>query len=142
MPKIFVLRHQLAEQQARLKSQAKGSSGDSPTSGASDEEKLEQGPSSSSGDNCASDSRPNVTSQNYIVQNAVQRMDESDKSVSENIGSDNKNKDEQNAPLELITRQRSTGKILINIDDSIWILTQKQRAIKTFRCFGLTNAYI
>jgi hypothetical protein len=109
MPKIFVLRHQLAEQQARLKSQAKGSSGDSPTSGASDEEKLEQGPSSSSGDNCASDSRPNVTSQNYIVQNAVQRMDESDKSVSENNGSDNKNKDEQNAPLELITRQRSTG---------------------------------
>ena len=96
MPKIFVLRHQLAEQQARLKSQAKGSSGDSPTSGASDEEKLEQGPSSSSGDNCASDSRPNVTSQNYIVQNAVQRMDESDKSVSENNGSDNKNKDEQN----------------------------------------------
>ena len=111
MPKIFVLRHQLAEQQARLKSQAKGSSGDSPTSGASDEEKLEQGPSSSSGDNCASDSRPNVTSQNYIVQNAVQRMDESDKSVSENNGSDNKNKDEQNAPLELITRQRSTGKV-------------------------------
>jgi len=131
MPKIFVLRHQLAEQQARLKSQAKGSSGDSPTSGASDEEKLEQGPSSSSGDNCASDSRPNVTSQNYIVQNAVQRMDESDKSVSENNGSDNKNKDEQNAPLELITRQRSTGKIFINIDDSIWRLTQKQRAIKT-----------
>ena len=96
MPKIFVLRHQLAEQQARLKSQAKGSSGDSPTSGASDEEKLEHGPSSSSGDNCASDSRPNVTSQNYIVQNAVQRMDESDKSVSENNGSDNKNKDQCN----------------------------------------------
>ena len=110
MPKIFVLRHQLAEQQARLKSQAKGSSGDSPTSGASDEEKLEQGPSSSSGENCAnSDSRSNVTSHSYIVQN-VQQMHECESSESKNDG-DNKNKDEQNAPLELITRQRSTGKI-------------------------------
>ena len=110
MPKIFVLRHQLAEQQARLKSQAKGSSGDSPTSGASDEEKLEQGPSSSSGENCAnSDSRSNVTSQNYIVQN-VQQLNQCESSESKNNG-DNKTKDEQNAPLELITRQRSTGKI-------------------------------
>ena len=110
MPKIFVLRHQLAEQQARLKSQAKGSSGDSPTSGASDEEKLEQGPSSSSGENCAnSDSRSNVTSQNYIVQN-VQHLNQCESSESKNNG-DNKTKDEQNAPLELITRQRSTGKI-------------------------------
>ena len=83
MPKIFVLRHQLAEQQARLKSQAKGSSGDSPTSGASDEEKLEQGPSSSSGENCASEnSRSNVTSQNYIVQN-VQQMNECEPSESD-----------------------------------------------------------
>ena len=113
MPKIFVLRHQLAEQQARLKSQAKGSSGDSPTSGASDEEKLEQGPSSSSGENCASDSRSNVTSQNYIVQN-VRRVDECEKSECENNGV-NKNKDEQNAPLELITRQRSTGKKIYSI---------------------------
>ena len=111
MPKIFVLRHQLAEQQARLKSQAKGSSGDSPTSGASDEEKLEQGPSSSSGENCAnSDSRSNVTNHSYIVQN-VQQMHECESSESKNDG-DNKNKDEQNAPLELITRQRSTGKIV------------------------------
>ena len=110
MPKIFVLRHQLAEQQARLKSQAKGSSGDSPTSGASDEEKLEQGPSSSSGENCAnSDNRSNVTSQNYIVQN-VQQLNQCESSESKNNG-DNKTKDEQNAPLELITRQRSTGKI-------------------------------
>ena len=109
MPKIFALRHQLAEQQARLKAQAKGSSGDSPTSGASDEEKLEQGPSSSSGENCASDNRSNVTSQNYIVQ-SVHRIQECEKSESEN-NSDNKRKDEQNAPLELITRQRSTGKI-------------------------------
>ena len=108
MPKIFALRHQLAEQQARLKAQAKGSSGDSPTSGASDEEKLEQGPSSSSGE-CASDNRSNVTSQNYIVQ-SVHRIEECEKSESEN-NSDNKRKDEQNAPLELITRQRSTGKI-------------------------------
>ena len=112
MPKIFVLRHQLAEQQARLKSQAKGSSGDSPTSGASDEEKLEQGPSSSSGENCASDSRSNVTSQSYIVQN-VQRANECEKSESKSNG-DSKNKDEQNAPLELITRQRSTGKKMIS----------------------------
>ena len=118
MPKIFVLRHQLAEQQARLKSQAKGSSGDSPTSGASDEEKLEQGPSSSSGENCAnSDSRSNVTSHSYIVQN-VQQMHECESSESKNDG-DNKNKDEQNAPLELITRQRSTGKIYMICNYSI-----------------------
>ena len=112
MPKIFVLRHQLAEQQARLKSQGlKGNSSDSPTSGASDEEKLEQGPSNSSVEN--SDNRSNVTSQNYIVQQNVQQVNEGVKSESEN-NRDNKNKDEQNAPLELITRQRSTGKKMIS----------------------------
>lgn len=114
MPKIFVLRHQLAEQQARLKSQAKGASGDSPTSGASDEEKLEQGPSSSSGENCASDNRSNVTSQNYIVQSVHQRIEDCEKSECENNG-DNKSKDEQNSPLELITRPRSTGMSLFVI---------------------------
>ena len=47
MPKIFVLRHQLAEQQAKLKLQAKGGSDNSgPGSSSSDDEKLEcQGPS-------------------------------------------------------------------------------------------------
>ena len=108
MPKIFVLRHQLAEQQARLKSQAKGSSGDSPTSGASDEEKLDQGPSSSAGENCGSDTRSNVTS--YTVQ-SEHRIQEREKSECE-PNSDSKSKNKQKSPLELITRQRSTGKII------------------------------
>ena len=114
MPKIFALRHQLAEQQKKLKEQAKGSSGDSPTN--SDEEKLEQGPSSSSGENtCVSDNnRSNVvTSQNYIVQSEHGGIEECEKSVPENTG-DNRSKHEQNAPLELIHRQRSTGKINTN----------------------------
>ena len=43
----------------------------------------------------------------------VQRVNECEKSETEH-NSDNKNKDEQNAPLELITRQRSTGKKTIS----------------------------
>lgn len=126
MPKIFALRHQLAEQQAKLKArQEKGSSGDSPTSCGSDEDKLQQGPSSSSvevgncGSNC--DNSSNVTSlkqhfaQNYIVQRSEHVTKECEKSVCENNGGDNKNKDEQNAPLELIHRQRSTGMYQMNL---------------------------
>jgi hypothetical protein len=41
MPKIFVLRHQLAEQQAKLKLQAKGSDPSGSVSPSSDEEKFE-----------------------------------------------------------------------------------------------------
>ena len=117
MPKIFALRHQLAEQQAKLKAQAKGSSGDSPTSCASDEEKLDQGPSSSAAENtCVSDNKVSVPVGTYIVQS--EHFKECEKSAVENTG-DNRNQDEQNAPLELIGhakynakfRQRSTGKV-------------------------------
>lgn len=46
MPKIFVLRHQLAEQQAKLKLQAKGSDPAGSVSPSSDEEKFDPQPSS------------------------------------------------------------------------------------------------
>lgn len=45
MPKIFVLRHQLAEQQAKLKLQAKGSDPAGSVSPNSDEEKFDPQPS-------------------------------------------------------------------------------------------------
>jgi len=45
MPKIFVLRHQLAEQQAKLKLQAKGSDPAGSASPNSDEEKFDPQPS-------------------------------------------------------------------------------------------------
>ena len=122
MPKIFALRHQLAEQQAKLKAQAKGSSGDSPTSCASDEEKLDQGPSSSAAENtCVSDNKVSGPVCTYTVQSEHFKgvgIQECEKSAVENTG-DSRNKDEQNAPLELIGnvkynakfRQRSTGKV-------------------------------
>jgi hypothetical protein len=44
MPKIFVLRHQLAEQQAKLKLQAKGSDPSGSASPNSDEEKFDPQP--------------------------------------------------------------------------------------------------
>ena len=93
MPKIFALRHQLAEQQAKLKQQAKGGSPEASPNSSSDEEKIAGGSKQA-----AQEPRP---------------------SASQNVGLDispvprEEAKSEQNAPLELVhrhhRRQPSSG---------------------------------